>query len=178
LRNGVLGTPLASAGPDQESQERKDPAMKASEGRIGRVFVIRLEDGDKIPECIESFAEQRGISLAHVILIGGIAKGQVVVGPEDTDERPPVPMLWPVNDAHEMLAAGIIAPDQDGKPILHVHASLGRSDRAVTGCLRTGVFTWLVGEVILYEILEAQATRLKDKESGLSLLQAGPVGQE
>ena len=26
--------------------------MKASEGHIGRVFVLRLEDGDVIPDCI------------------------------------------------------------------------------------------------------------------------------
>jgi len=34
--------------------------MKASEGRIGRVFVIRLDDGDVVPECIERFAGRKG----------------------------------------------------------------------------------------------------------------------
>ncbi len=33
--------------------------MKACEGRIGRVFIIELEDGDVVPECIEQFAEQK-----------------------------------------------------------------------------------------------------------------------
>ena len=55
--------------------------MKASEGRLGRVFVIRLEDGDSIPACIEGFAEEKRISAGQVILIGGIDDGQVVVGP-------------------------------------------------------------------------------------------------
>ncbi len=32
--------------------------MKFSEGRIGRVFILRLEDKDKIPECIEQFADE------------------------------------------------------------------------------------------------------------------------
>jgi hypothetical protein len=33
------------------------------------------------------------------------------------------------------------------------------------------VTTWLVGEVILYEILGAKATRVRDRGSGLALLQ-------
>jgi len=34
--------------------------MKACEGKIGRVFVVRLEDGDVVPECIERFARKKG----------------------------------------------------------------------------------------------------------------------
>jgi len=54
--------------------------MKASEGKIGRVFVIRLEDGDVITECIERFAEENNVSVGHVIMVGGIGSGEVVVG--------------------------------------------------------------------------------------------------
>ena len=35
--------------------------MKASEGKIGRVFVVRLEDGDVVPDCIERFAAEKSI---------------------------------------------------------------------------------------------------------------------
>ncbi|MDY6837541.1 MAG: PPC domain-containing DNA-binding protein [Thermodesulfobacteriota bacterium] len=145
--------------------------MKASEGRMGRVFVIRLEDGDAIPLCIEDFAKVHGVSMGHVVLLGGVGGGQVVVGPRLSNERPPDPMLLPVDGAHEVLGVGLLAPGQDGKSVLHIHACLGRSGQTMTGCLRPGVSTWLVGEVILYEILEARATRLKDKESGLALLE-------
>ena len=55
--------------------------MKASEGKLGRVFVIRLEDGDVLPKCIEKFAEDKGVSVGHAILVGGIGEGQIVVGP-------------------------------------------------------------------------------------------------
>ena len=58
--------------------------MKASEGRVGRVFVIRLEHGDIIPDCIERFAEEKKISVGQVIMIGGIGEGQVV---SDLDVR-------------------------------------------------------------------------------------------
>jgi predicted DNA-binding protein with PD1-like motif len=147
--------------------------MKASEGRIGRVFVIRLEDGDRVPECIERFAIERGVSLGHVVLVGGIGGGQVVVGPRRSDETPPDPILLPVDGAHEVVGVGVLAPGEDGRPVLHIHGALGRSGQTMTGCLRPGVTTWLVGEVILYEILGAKATRVRDRGSGLALLQPG-----
>lgn len=145
--------------------------MKASEGKIGRVFVVRLEDGDVVPTCIERFAAEKGISVGHVILVGGIGSGEVVVGPRNSAKMPPEPMLLPVDGVHEVVGVGIIAPDKDGKPGLHIHAALGRSGQTMTGCLRPGVKTWLVGEAIIYEILGAKVSRLPDKASGFELLE-------
>ncbi len=147
--------------------------MKACEGRIGRVFVIRLEDGDVVPECIERFAEENGVSVGQAILVGGIGSGDVVVGPRRSEERPPEPMLLPIDGAHEVVGVGVLAPNEDGKPVLHIHAALGRVGQTMTGCLRHGVTTWLVGEVILYEILGADMVRMKDEQSGFELLEPG-----
>ena len=145
--------------------------MKSSEGKIGRVFVIRLEDGDAIPACIEKFAAEKKIQAGQVILTGGIGGGQVVVGPRSSDEMPPDPMLLPVDGAHEVVGVGLIAPDEKGKPTLHMHASLGRAGRTLTGCVRPGVKTWLVGEVIILEIVGTDAARLPDKKTSFELLQ-------
>lgn len=144
--------------------------MKAVEGKIGRVFLIRLEDGDKVPDCIENFAKEKGVTIGQAVLIGGVGSGEVVTGPRYSDEMPPDPMLLPVDGAHEVLASGIIAPDDRGNPILHIHGALGRSGKTLTGCLRPGVVTWLVGEVVLYEILNIDAKRVLDKKSGFALL--------
>lgn len=148
--------------------------MKASEGQLGRVFVIRLEDGDVVPDCIERFAEEKGVSVGYAFLVGGIGKGEVVVGPRRSEEMPPDPMLLPIDAAHEVLAVGILAPDEDGKPVMHIHGALGRSGQTMTGCLRPGVSTWLVAEAILYEIVGADAKRVYDKESDLKLLEVEP----
>lgn len=145
--------------------------MKHSEGTVGRVFVIRLEDGDKLPDCLEAFAAEHGVTHGQVVLVGGIGEGQIVVGPRDSDSRPPEPMLLPLDGAHEVAGVGVIAPGPDGKPMLHIHAALGRSGQTMTGCLRPGVKTWVVGEAILYEILGVRAARLKDPETGFALLQ-------
>jgi len=147
--------------------------MKACEGRIGRVFVVRLEDGDVVPECIERFAEEKKVSVGQAILVGGIGGGDVVVGPRRSEERRPEPMLLPIDGAHEVVGVGVLAPGEDGKPALHIHAALGRAGQTMAGCLRHGVTTWLVGEVILYEILGTKVVRIQDKQSGFELLEPG-----
>jgi predicted DNA-binding protein with PD1-like motif len=145
--------------------------MKSSEGKTGRVFVVRLEDGDRLPECLERFAAEKGIACGHVVLIGGISGGNIVSGPKQTDEMPPDPVYMPVEGAHEVAGVGLIAPDKDGRPVLHIHASLGRGGKTLTGCLRPGVKTWLVGEAIIYEITGTSAQRLLDKASGFDLME-------
>jgi predicted DNA-binding protein with PD1-like motif len=147
--------------------------MRACEGRLGRVFVLRLEDGDVIPDCIERFAQEKGVAAGHVVLVGGIGGGQVVVGPRKSGEMPPEPMLLPVDGAHEVAGVGVLAPDESGKPVLHIHAALGRSGTTMTGCLRPGVTAWLVAEAVVYEILDADMTRVKDSDSGFLLLETG-----
>jgi len=145
--------------------------MKASEGKVGRVFILRLEDGDAVPASIEHFAEKKKISVGQVILLGGSGDGEGVVGPRRSNKMPPEPMLLPVDGAHEVVGIGLIAPDDKGKPNLHIHAALGRSGQTTTGCLRSGVTTWLVGEVIIFEILGTDAARLLDKKTTFHLLQ-------
>jgi predicted DNA-binding protein with PD1-like motif len=80
-------------------------------------------------------------------------------------------MLLPINGAQEVVGVGVLAPSEDGKPVLHTHAALGRAGQTMTGCLRHGVTTWRVGEVVLYEILGAKVLRIQDKQSGFELLE-------
>jgi uncharacterized protein len=144
--------------------------MKASEGRTGRIFIIRLDDGDIVPGCIEQFAADNKVAVGCAIMLGDVGSGQIVVGPRKSELQSPEPMLLPVDGAHEVVAVGTLAPDADGKPVLHIHGALGRSGNTVTGCLRNGVTTWLVGEVVLLEVLGADVARLKDETSGFTLL--------
>jgi predicted DNA-binding protein with PD1-like motif len=145
--------------------------MKTTEGKTGRVFIIRLEDNDAIPDCIEKFAEDNHIVTALVTIIGGIGKGEIVSGPRYTDKMPPEPMLIPVDGAHEVVGIGVIAPNEQAKPVLHLHAAAGRAGQTITGCLRSGVAAWLIGEVIVYEIVGAAVKRVLDKKTGFELLE-------
>jgi uncharacterized protein len=146
--------------------------MKAIEGILGRVFVLRLGHDDPLPKCIEDFAAEKQIRLAQVVFIGGIYNGNLVTGPRKTDEPRPDPIVLPVNEAHDALAAGIIAPSEGGKPALHMHGALGRSGQTIAGCFQAGVSVWLVGEAVIYEILsESSAARIVDKTAKLTLFE-------
>lgn len=147
--------------------------MKYEEGKIGRAFVLRLENGDVLPDCIEKFAKDKGIKCAHVTLIGGIGKGNVVVGPKHPQNIPPEPVYQSIDGAHEVVASGVIALTDENKPVLHIHGALGRLGNTITGCLREGVEVWLVCEAIIYELLDVDVKRIKDPKSGLKLLSTG-----
>ena len=145
--------------------------MRVSEGHIGRVFILRLDDGDVLPGCVEQFANEKGIKTGQVILVGGIGSGNVVVGPRDSLTMPPEPMILPVDGTHEVAGVGVLAPGEDGKPVLHIHAALGRSGQTLTGCLRPGVNTWLVVEATIIEFTGIKAVRRPDMKSGFTLLE-------
>ena len=81
--------------------------MRVSEGSVGRVFVVRLDDGDRLPGALEELAKEKGISAASVILLGGIGRGTVIVGPE-TPAIPPKPMTADLDGPHEIAAVGTI----------------------------------------------------------------------
>jgi predicted DNA-binding protein with PD1-like motif len=146
--------------------------MKAIEGKLGRVFILRLEHDDALPKCIENFAAEKEIRLAQVVFIGGIYNGNLVAGPRKTGEARPDPIVLPVNEAHDAVATGIIAPAENGRPALHMHGALGREGQTIAGCFQTGVSVWLVGEAVIYEILsESSAARMVDKTAKLTLFE-------
>ena len=63
--------------------------MKYSQAEQGRVFVLRLEDGETVHEEIEKFARSQSITAAALIIIGGATEGsKLVVGPEMGQARP------------------------------------------------------------------------------------------
>ena len=144
--------------------------MKIQEGSLGRVFILRLEDGDTVPAAIDAFACENNIKAACVFLLGGIRTGHVVCGPRQPDTLPPEPVVVPVHGIHEILGVGLIAPGADGGPGLHMHAALGRRGNATVGCIRPGLETWHIGEVVVFEILGVNVQRVLDAKTGFDLL--------
>lgn len=144
--------------------------MQVMEGKVGRIFFLRLEDDDIIPKCIEEFAQEKEISFAWVTLIGCLKKGNVAMGPRDEQKTPPEPMMIPIDGVHEMMAIGFIAPHSDGKPVLHIHGTMGRGGQSKTGCLRDGVSVWYYGEAIINEVVGIEAKRPVDEKTGFVLL--------
>lgn len=146
--------------------------MKYSEAKPGRVFILRLEDGDILHECIESFAEANGVQAGAAIVLGGADAGsRLVVGPSQARSTPVAGLEHILQGVHEVAGVGTIFPDSKGKPVLHMHIAGGRRDGAVVGCIRRGVRVWHVMEVVLWEITDTTASRMLDEASGFELLQ-------
>jgi predicted DNA-binding protein with PD1-like motif len=146
--------------------------MQFTEAKLGRVFVLRLHDDDRLPEVLESFAAEKNVSTALCFFLGGAkGKSRVVVGPKDDYTLPPEPMVTLLNGVHEACGVGTIFADEEGKPKLHMHASFGRNENTVTGCVRLGVDVWRIGEVVIVELADVSAHRAKNKETGFEFLE-------
>ncbi|MDD1756084.1 MAG: DNA-binding protein [Methanomassiliicoccales archaeon] len=145
--------------------------MKYSQGKMGRVFVVRLEDGEVIHKELEQFAADRRVEAATVMIVGAADKGSVlVVGPKRGADMPPIPMEKKLEEACEIEGVGTIFPNEEGKPILHMHIACGREGATVTGCVRRGVKVWKVAEVIIVEMLGVNGRREVDPRTGFELL--------
>jgi uncharacterized protein len=148
--------------------------MKYTEGRMGRVFVLRLEDGERLNDTLEAFARDHHVAHALAFYLGGSATGsKVVVGPDANRTDAVVPLVHLLSGSQEVLALGTLITNEAGEPVLHMHAATGREGRATVGCTRAGVDVWLVGEVVLLEILGAEAQRRQDPDTGFQLLTVG-----
>jgi predicted DNA-binding protein with PD1-like motif len=148
--------------------------VKYSQAQPGRIFVIRLEDGEILHEVLEKFAADRGVERAYLIAVGGAGTGSaLVVGPEDPEARPVPPLTRILDGVHEIAGVGTLFPGADGRPLLHIHLACGREGKTVTGCGRTGVKVWQVAEVIMVELTGTDARRKLDPGTGFELLQPG-----
>ena len=146
--------------------------MQFTEAKLGRLFVLRLHDGDHLPEVLESFAAEKNVSTALCFFLGGAKeKSRVVVGPKNGRALPPEPMVTLLSGVHETCGVGTIFADEEGKPKLHMHASFGRNENTITGCVRMGVDVWRIGEVVVLELAGVSARRAKDKETGFEFLE-------
>lgn len=146
--------------------------MDYSQAALGRIFVLRLQDGEIVHETIESFAEKNNIQSALCLFLGGAEdKSKLVVGPKNGDTLSIEPMTAVLNGVHEGCGVGTIFSDPQGKPKLHMHGSFGRNGGATTGCMRAGVEVWLIGEVVIFELIGCSARREKDPKTGFEVLE-------
>ena len=145
--------------------------MEYQIGRTGRVIVMRLSEGEKLYESVESLCKQEDVRSAAVFITGGFRKASVVVGPKQ--EKPKiVGNFKEFTGPGETLGVGTIYCDDEG-PKMHLHAAIGKGDEVVVGCPRGGADVFLVLEITIIEIEGIKAARTFDEESKLKLLKLG-----
>ncbi|WP_347488394.1 PPC domain-containing DNA-binding protein [Desulfoscipio sp. XC116] len=142
--------------------------MQYTQGKIGRVFVARVEHGDDLLAELKKLAGQEKIEAGIFYAIGAIKEASLVVGPKACT-RTPEAVRRNFNDCREMIGIGTIFQD-NGAPALHLHGALGKGDTALMGCIRGESEVYLVAEVIILELLDTGAVREFDAASELKIL--------
>jgi predicted DNA-binding protein with PD1-like motif len=144
--------------------------MKDQECSLGRVFVLLLEEGDRVPETIEQFAEQKNVERALCLLLSSFKGGRLVSGVDEGKAKPVAPLTEHLQDIHEAAGIGTIFPGEYGTPKLHMHAALGKEGSTRVGCIRAGTEVWNIGEVVLLELVGTSMRRRVDSSTGLEVL--------
>jgi uncharacterized protein len=141
--------------------------MQYTEGQIGRVFVVRIDNGEDLIVTLRRFIIDKGIVAGSVIFLGALMDGKIVTGPEEP-VIPPLPHFVAFDGGWEVFGVGTIYPGEGG-PHIHYHASVGRGNHALTGCLREKAVAYLMVEAVIYEIIGLSARREFDEKTQLYL---------
>lgn len=142
--------------------------MKYTTGEIGRVIIARFDDGDNVLEGLIDLAKKENIRAGAFHMVGALKGGRFVVGPK-TDEMPPVPEWRELTESHETYGFGTIFWHGD-EPKIHFHGSYGKFDSVKVGCLREASETFMLLEVVIFEITGVTAKRELDEVSKMVLL--------
>jgi len=142
--------------------------MKYTKGTIGRIFLLKFEDDDVLIDNLSRLAKQERIKAATLIFIGALKQGDLVTGPKKP-VIPPQPNKLTFKDGWEVMGIGTIFTNSKG-PQLHIHASMGKKNKVLTGCVRGKSKVFLVIEAIIIELKGVRAGKDIDPKTGLNLL--------
>jgi hypothetical protein len=146
--------------------------MQYTEGQLGRVFVVRIDDGEDLLGSIHGFIEDKGVQAGSILFLGALMEGRMVTGPEEP-VIPPVPHFVMFEGGWEVFGVGTIYPGEGG-PHIHYHASVGRAGHALTGCLREKATAYLIVEVVILEFTGLTARKEFDVKTQVHLPVLGP----
>ncbi|MCX6688399.1 MAG: DNA-binding protein [Methanoregula sp.] len=141
--------------------------MQYSEGQLGRVFVVRIDDGEDFLVAMQKFIIDKEIETGTILFLGALKDGRLVTGPEELT-HPPVPHFVMFEGGWETFGIGTIYPSDSG-PTIHYHASVGRAGHALTGCLREIATTYLVIEAVVLEFTGLSVRRELDEKTQVHL---------
>ena len=146
--------------------------MQYRSGSIGRVFVVKFEDGDDLLEGITRVARDESVNAGFFYLLGGMRGAGMVCGPKEP-VLPPEPSWESFTDGREVMGIGSIFL-KDGEPSIHLHGAVGKFKETLTGCIRKDAKVFLVVEAIILEITGVPAVKAQDPKTGIAMLSFEP----
>jgi uncharacterized protein len=130
-----------------------------------RTFALVFEKDDDVQKQLLEFANTNRFADAHLNAIGAFS--QVTLGFFDRQQK--TYKKIPIQEQVEVLAfSGNIVP-QDGRPKLHAHVVVGKSDGTAHGGHFLEGRVWPTLEMIVSE-MPVHLRRTHDDETGLTLI--------
>ncbi len=143
--------------------------MQYTQGSLGRIFVMRFEPGELLNETIQKFVVTKRIKTGLMVFLGALERGDLVSGPKKA-VVPPVPNWVHFRDGWEVMGIASIFSGSQGSSI-HIHSSLGKNEKVLTGCIRKNAKVFIVLEAVLFELRGVSARKELNPETGLTLLE-------
>jgi predicted DNA-binding protein with PD1-like motif len=141
--------------------------MQYSEGSIGRIFYIRIDDGEDVLSVITDFVQKKEIRSGVIQFIGALSGGMMVTGPEQ-EVLPPDQHFERFSGGWELFGCATITPGTT-TPHIHLHGSAGRGKQSMTGCIREKARVYIIVEAVIMEITGLDITREFDRHTGMIL---------
>ncbi|MDD5679837.1 MAG: DNA-binding protein [Candidatus Omnitrophica bacterium] len=142
--------------------------MQYAKGSIGRVFLLKFSDDDILVQELIKFAKKERLKSAALIFLGALKKGDLVTGPKKP-VIPPKPNWVKFKNGWEVAGTGTIFTNKSG-PQVHIHVSMGKKKKVLTGCVRKDSRVFLVIEAVVFELKGVNASKEIDPKTGLNLL--------
>lgn len=133
---------------------------------FGRIFILRLDQGDMVLESISELAAREGVKDAVVISgIGTLDKCTLHM--VMTTGYPPVEHFerWEDKPLELVSIDGIIA---NGKP--HLHAVVSDHEKAYAGHLENGCRVLYLAEIVIVEVKSLDLARVPDDKNIFKLV--------
>ncbi len=132
-----------------------------------RVWIAVLDAGEEVKAALLALAGQEGIANASFMALGAFEKATIAYFEWEKKKYKPIA----VDEQVEVITlVGDIVPDDKGKPSLHAHIVLGRSDGSTRGGHLQEGHVRPTLEVTITE-LPAHLRRHQHPELGLALIE-------
>jgi len=133
--------------------------------RAGDTYIVRLDSGEGIIETLTAFCAAEGIRAASITGVGTCVEAEL--GSLDWETK----IHRPRKIAEHCEIAALVGnvSVQDGKPLVHLHATLADAEcRSYSGHLHEALIK-ATGEIIITP-LPGELRRTKDPDTGLNLI--------
>ena len=134
-----------------------------------KTYALIFEKGDEVMGGLTAFAKEAGLAGAHFTAIGAFSEATLGYFKRERRDYKQIP----VNEQVEVLSLIGDVALSDGKPQVHAHVVVGKSDGSTRGGHLLKATVWPTLEVIVTESPK-HLRKVHDPETGLALIQPQP----